>query len=131
MARGNLVEAMTGIRGSAFLYASAVGTGAANAPLLDGLGFTGPAVRTGVGTYQFRLTDPYVRITKFQMSFKDPTAPAVWDSVLLTENVSAALPSARLVTVQLFKAGVATDLTSDETMYLELILCRSIAKPRK
>lgn len=101
------------------LWGSGVGAGAAD---LTGVVSAGKGivsvVRTGTGLYTINLGEKYNSLLGFDFAVLDPTATAAWAVTPMVVDVAGA----KTITITVFKAGVAADLTSDETLYLEISL---------
>lgn len=101
------------------LWVSGVGAGAAN---LTGISSAGGGVvsvaQTGTGLYTVTLRDKYAGLLMLSGCVIDPTGPDEW----VVQVASQAVASAKTIAIQVFKGGALTDLTTDETLLLEITL---------
>jgi hypothetical protein len=99
----------------------AKGTGAAT-DALTALESAGDGVvsidQTGTGLYTVLLADKYAALLMLSGTVIDPTAPDEWVVQVASELVS----TSKTISIQVFKGGALTDLTTDEKLMLEITL---------
>jgi hypothetical protein len=102
------------------LWVTGTGAGAADLTAIDSAGQgVVSIVHTGTGLYTVNLKDPHVKMLGLDANVIDATTPAVWSVTPVTADVTAA---SKAITIVVFKAGVAADLTTDEKLQLEISL---------
>lgn len=99
----------------------AKGVGAATDPLSD-LESAGGGVeeidQTDTGLYTVTLADKYAGLLALQASVIDATSPDDWVVTVVAEDVAGA----KTIDLAIFKGGTLTDLTTDDTLLLEITL---------
>lgn len=118
-ARAFVNDAGTLQRGVVKIWAKAVGAGAAD---LTGLVSAGGGVtlidQTGTGLYTVTLRDKYVDLLMLHGCVIDPGSPDEWVVQVASQDVAGA----KTISIQVFKGGALADLTTDETLLLEITL---------
>lgn len=109
------------------LFGNCVGNGASDPTALKGKGIASIAHvgGAGSGTYTITLTDKWNGLLFHSFSVLDATSPAVWAVTVSAQTVS----SSKTISINVFKAGVAADLTSDEKLYFKLQVSNSAQTP--
>jgi hypothetical protein len=102
------------------LWAKGVGAGAAD---LTGLESAGGGVESiehdgSTGLYTVTLADKYAGLLQVGENVIDATSPDDWKVVVVAEDVAGA----KTINIAVFKGGALTDLTTDDTLLLELTL---------
>lgn len=102
------------------IFAKAIGAAGASPTSL-----VAPGVKSFVwnstGNYTLTLEDKYNKFLSLIGNVVDPTAPAQWVINVLAETVA----STKTIQIVVYKAGVAADLTSDETVVLRITVSNS------
>lgn len=106
------------------------GTGASTADMTavkgKGISTASDAIdRTGAGLYSINLTDKWAGLLMFKAAIIDATTPDDWEVVVVSETVA----STKKVNIAVFKAGTAADLTNDEKLLFEIVVCNNSQKP--
>lgn len=98
------------------------GTGAATDALtaLNAPGVTS-VDQTGTGLYTVLLEDKWNRLMHFSFEVLDAGTPDDWDVRVVTETVS----TTKTLTLAVFKGGTLTDLTTDEKLYMRILVSNS------
>lgn len=107
-----------------FVHMRGTGAAAANLTGVKGNGVAS-IVRTGVGTHTVTLSRKYAGLLNVLGNIIDVTTPDDWEVNVLTD-----LTSGNAVGIEISKAGVAADLTTDEKLLLTLILQDTQGKPQ-
>ena len=106
------------------------GTGAAAADMTavkgKGVSTASDAIdQTGTGLYSINLTDKWNGLLMFSAAVVDPNSVDDWEVVLVSETVA----STKKVNIAVFKAGAAANLSTDETLLFEIVVCNNAQKP--
>ena len=109
------------------LFAKAIGAGAANPTGVKGKGISA-ITRTGTGLYTIALQDWWPALLMASFVVIDPTSTDDWEVSIVSETVATA--STKAVNIAVFKSGAAADLSTDETLKLELVLSNTKSLPR-
>lgn len=116
-------EQYTNLGGVVILHARGTGAAAANLTSVKGNGITS-ITRTGVGTHRITLGRKFAGLLNVVGNVIDVTTPDDWEVNPITD-----LSSNQTIDIQVFKGGVAADLTTDEKLLLTLILQDTSSKP--
>ena len=97
------------------IVSSGVGAGAADLTGVDKSTGVLSIVHTGTGLYTVNFDDKFYNFLCMNGVVADVTAPGAWDIQL----ASAPGTNINSLAIQVFKANVLTDLTTDETLFVE------------
>lgn len=107
------------------LFGKAVGAGAANLTGLVGPGIASINYNAATGKVKITLEDKYNSLLWCDGVVMDATTPDDWEVVIEAETVA----STKTITLAIFKGGALTDLTTDETLFLQIFVSNS-SRPR-
>lgn len=104
-----------------WIFGKGTGAGAANLTALQSAGAIVSIAETGTGLYTVTLADKFNSLLWFQGAVLDPTGVDDWEVVPITETVA----STKTITIGVFKGGTLADLTTDEKLYLNIVVSNS------
>lgn len=124
MAARNLSQPRTLAREVVMLFGGGTGAGTSALTSVVGAGIAS-ITRTGVGLHTVTLSDKWNKLLHFSFEIMDPTTVDDWDVRVLAETVS----TNKTITIAVFKAGTAADLSTDEKLKFMLVLLNSAQPP--
>ncbi len=102
------------------LFCKAVGASAADLTGLVGPGVSSIAYNSATGKLKVTLQDTWGGLLMVSGMVIDATTPDDWEVVVEAETV--ATKATRSISLAIFKGGTLADLTTDETLMLEITL---------
>lgn len=127
MASRNLSDEQYALeRDTVKLYARGVGAATSNLTGVKGKGITS-IVRTGTGAHTITITDQWNGLLAFSACIIDPGTTDDWEVTVVSEAVAHA--TTRELKIAIFKGGTATDLSTDETILMEITVSNTAQLP--
>ncbi len=102
------------------LFVKGVGAGAADLTGVVGPGVASLKYNSATGKVKVTLQDTYNALLMVSAMVIDATTPDDWEVTVEAEAVATA--ATKTISLAVFKGGTLTDLTSDETLMLEITL---------
>ncbi len=103
------------------IFAKGVGAATSALTSLQAAGAVTLIDQTGTGLYTVTLADKYNSLLWLAGTVIDANSPDDWVVTVVSETVA----TTKLINLAIFKGGTLTDLTTDETLMLQIVCSNS------